>query len=225
MISSLDTFSGDRLNTEAALWKGSLFSNSFSATHATIRDYLLPWATFCDYSRLFPLRFCSIRDNMQGSNLIYIKNILVYSVNNEKKYMIAFNRTKWKLCDYSWRFISRPRLLPLPFAIYVDNIKLWKYCNILSSNTKFTRLFVTILCRERHIATIRGYSQCDFVLFVDICKGQTWYILKIYWYIVLTMRKKNIIAFNRTKWKLCDYSWRFISRPRLLPLPEPIWAM
>ena len=55
----------------------------------------------------------------------------------------------------------------------VDNMKLLKYCNILSSNTKFTRLFVPILCRERHFATIRGYSRCDFVLFAAICEGQT----------------------------------------------------
>ena len=81
----------------------------------------------------------------------------------------SFNGIKWKLCDYSWCFISRQRLSVVcsvhlrhvrpfvakianktqilcenVFAIYVDNMKLWKYCNILSSNTKFTWLFVTI---------------------------------------------------------------------------------
>ena len=56
--------------------------------------------------------------------------------------------------------------------IYVDNMKILKYCNILSSNTKFTRLFVTICCRERHFATIRGYYRCDFDYFAAICKDQ-----------------------------------------------------
>ena len=38
--------------------------------HATIRDYLLPWVTFYDYSWLFPVRFCFIHGL---NNLINIK--------------------------------------------------------------------------------------------------------------------------------------------------------
>ena len=54
--------------------------------------------------------------------------------------------------------------------IYVDNMNILKYLNILSSNTKFTRLFVPIICRERHFATIRGYYRCDFDNSAGICE-------------------------------------------------------
>ena len=54
--------------------------------YATIRDYSMLWVTYM--LRLFaaiPSAILFIRGYMQESNLIYIKNILVYSVNNEKK--------------------------------------------------------------------------------------------------------------------------------------------
>ena len=133
--------------------------------------------------------------------------------------MIAFNRKSWKLGDYSPSLISRLRQLAYlshvrPFAakkanktqlfcenvldIYVDNMKILKYCNILSSDTKFTRLFVPILCLERHFATIRGYYRCDFDQFAAICDCK----INIY--------LKNVIAYSvNSKEKLkydCSYS-------------------
>jgi len=113
----------------------------------------------------------------------------------KNKNMFAFNRKSWELGDYSWRFISRLRQLAAasaylshvrPFAakianrtqilcenlldLHIDNIKILKYCNILSLNIKFTRLFVTTCCRERHFATIRGCYRCDFDQSAAICE-------------------------------------------------------
>ena len=91
------------------------FENIATFYHQTqnLRDYSWPFYAVSDILRLFaaiPSAILFIGGYMQESNLIYLKK-KVYSVNNEDKYMIAFNRTNWKLCDYSWRFISRMRLL------------------------------------------------------------------------------------------------------------------